>query len=92
MRNKTNRAKYRSKAPKIPKDKEKNGFGFFRQGVGGNWSAKVGSRSQRRISGDVGKEKVRTRTDNYRSGTSIKGSSARRMADQHNRNKQKFGK
>ena len=58
-------------APKMPKDSEekpKGGPSGFRPGQGGNWSAKVGKRDVRQITKD-GEEKLRTRSDDYNSGT-----------------------
>jgi hypothetical protein len=58
-------------SPKMPKDSEekaKGGPSGFRPGQGGKWSAKVGQRDVRRIT-EGGREKIRTRSDNYNSGS-----------------------
>jgi hypothetical protein len=67
-----------NKTPEMPKATKSGNFGAFRQGVGGSFSAKVGTRQSRR--GDLtGPSKKRSMTDNYGSGT---GSTARRIAEQ----------
>jgi len=59
-------------APKMPKDKKNPTIEgkAFRPGQGGSWSAKVGKRDVRRIT-EGGQEKLRTRSDNYNSGSGV---------------------